>query len=492
MLTTRSILLMAVAAIGFPATSVANPSADQELEQLIAGLGRAPVTSNQRVELLWDPSTALERRIELLSGAEHHILLSVLQWYDDPSGRRFLDHFTEVVRTRRAADPGFAALVLFDGTTAAFGTPLARIARELREAGAEVRQFNAPFFAGATPVFEARLHDKMLVVDGRRVILGGRNLADRYLDPFDSWRDCDVLVEGPAAQEAQMHFLKAWATARYLKQAQRLLAPHETTIAQIRSLWRSGRWCNGTTPLEPYLNDAFFPPVEAGDLPHRVAVLYDNSLVWPTAPTAHLLAELLDRAQHSVDVMTPFPNLTRELTDAVLRATGRGVRVRLLVNDEHAMVRDSVFWIAILPTLIELVEGGVEVWAWQGNRDLLSESARQECVPERLPGRSVHAKLVRIDDRVGIVHSSNFNYRSTHYNTEAGVLVLDPGFVHTLEGLFDELIADRDRSFACTSETGTVPIEVHTLTRINESRLPDLRRQLGRLQGFVDSMSLMW
>jgi len=225
-----------------------------------------------------------------------------------------------------------------------------------------------------------------------------------------------------------------------------------------------------------------------------VAILYDNSLVWPVAPTARLLEALLDRAQVAVDIMTPFPNLTRELTDSLIRAVDRGVRVRVLVNDEQAMVRDSVFWLAILPTLIELVEGGVEVWAWQGNQPLLTEADRRGCSPPVLPGPSLHAKLVRIDDRVAIVHSSNFNYRSVYYNTEAGAVVLDPVFVHSVTELFEELISHRVRPFSCIDDNdgGIALIEVTTMTRIDADRLPELRDQLSLMSRFVDSMSMLW
>ena len=44
-------------------------------------------------------------------------------------------------------------------------------------------------------------------------------------------------------------------------------------------------------------------------------------------------------------------------------------------------------------------------------------------VTDTLPPIALHGKLARIDDDLTIVHSSNFNIRSTHYNTEAGLAV---------------------------------------------------------------------
>ena len=51
------------------------------------------------------------------------------------------------------------------------------------------------------------VHEKMLVVDGARAIVGGRNLEDRY---FTNWIDLDLLVEGPVVRDIQEGFLRSW------------------------------------------------------------------------------------------------------------------------------------------------------------------------------------------------------------------------------------------------------------------------------------------
>jgi phosphatidylserine/phosphatidylglycerophosphate/cardiolipin synthase-like enzyme len=156
------------------------------------------------------------------------------------------------------------------------------------------------------------------------------------------------------------------------------------------------------------------------------------------------------------------------------------------------MVRDSVFWLAILPTMIQLIDGGVEVWAWQGNQPLLTAASELGCTPPTLPGASLHAKLVHIDNRVAMVHSSNLNYRSVHYNTEIGAILLDPPLVAEVAQIFDDLVEGRSRRFECLGDAGEQAIEMRTLVRMDAARVPELRAQLGGLSRFVESMSLLW
>lgn len=54
---------------------------------------------------------------------------------------------------------------------------------------------------------------------------------------------------------------------------------------------------------------------------------------------------------------------------------------------------------------------------------------------------ALHAKSIVIDDRFGMVGSHNFDPRSDHYNTEAGVIVYDAAFARALR---DEIMRDTE------------------------------------------------
>lgn len=460
---------------------------EESLADLVARLGKTRWTANNRIELLADPRRAWEARLDLLESAESHIFISTFSWHYDNWGKRFREALVEVRRQRSLENPDFAVFCLADA--AAIGM-FNRSFDELRRAGADVRSYHRSSW-GMAPIYDGRMHDKIIIADGRQAIVGGRNYSDIYYDPQHWWLDFGVYVEGAAVWDLQMIFLKAWEISTDLVRAHRFVLPIETIERRIRSLWGTGRFPGGRSPLERYLNDRFFPAYESPPGDVRVAVLYDNSIVWERAPTAVLLIELVNRAKSEIDIMTPFPNFEVELADAIVRARERGVHVRLVVNDQAAALRVGPVLKSSFPTLIRLVEAGVEVWGWNDNPKLHAEVAETECAPEIVPPVGLHGKVVRIDDELTIVHSSNFNIRSTYYNTEAGVAVLDRGFNHRVKSLLDGLLTLRDFELGCSNGDRQVLVD-KLVNRLNSDDVADMRRKLGHRQYFLDGMNLLW
>jgi phosphatidylserine/phosphatidylglycerophosphate/cardiolipin synthase-like enzyme len=240
-----------------------------------------------------------------------------------------------------------------------------------------------------------------------------------------------------------------------------------------------------------HLNERFFPAYEAPPGDVQVAVLYDNSMVWDRAPTAALLVELVEAAETEIDIMTPFPNFESVLTDALIEALERGVRVRIFTNDREAAIRGGWIRLAAFPTLIELVEAGAEVLAWKANPKLLSRVAEAECAPAIMPPVALHGKVVRVDDELTIVHSSNFNIRSIFYNTEAGVAVLDHDFNRQMEELLDGLVTLTNFEIPCTNSDRQVVVD-QLVKRLGSDDVTAMRSQLGGQQRFLDGMSMLW
>jgi len=204
-----------------------------------------------------------------------------------------------------------------------------------------------------------------------------------------------------------------------------------------------------------------------------------------------LLIELVNRAEIAVDLMTPFPNFEPELTDALIRASERGVRIRLIVNDQAVALRVGPILKSSFPTLIRLVEAGIEVWGWKANSDLLAEVSGSECAPTILPPVALHGKILRVDDNLTIVHSSNFNIRSTYHNTEAGLAILDRGFNRRVKRLLDGLLTLKDFDLACTNGERQPMID-QLVNRLGEDDVSDMRAKLGNRQYFLDGMSVLW
>lgn len=115
------------------------------------------------------------------------------------------------------------------------------------------------------------------------------------------------------------------------------------------------------------------------------------------------LIELLDGAQSTVELESPWLVPSRAVRAAFDRAVERGVRVRVLTNS--LAVTDSLLTYAgyaIRKT--RLARRGVELWEYAG----------PECL---------HSKTGVFDDRVVVVGSFNLDPRSEHLNSEVAVVV---------------------------------------------------------------------
>src|SRR5205807_1806729 len=81
----------------------------------------------------------------------------------------------------------------------------------LRDEGVHVRTYH-PFDLRHPSWMLHRMHEKVIVVDGKRYITGGRNLAESYFGRGRdiNYRDLDIYVDGPSAADAERRFEQVW------------------------------------------------------------------------------------------------------------------------------------------------------------------------------------------------------------------------------------------------------------------------------------------
>ena len=463
-------------------------AADQEtIEELVTRVGRARWTYDNSVELLADPRVAWQVRVDMAREARHHLLISVFSWHNDEYGRAFRTILGETLEERQAAGAAITVRILVDASALGQFSPSFSA---LERSGAKARGFNRSGW-GMTPLYAGRMHDKIMVVDGREAIVGGRNFSDDYYDPEHWWLDFGVKVQGSAVDDLQMIFLKSWEFTEFNRKPGRFLLPQEMLLDDMRTFWSTGRYPGGKSPLKRFMTTAYFPGWKEAPGSVPVAILYDNPMLRSRAASTDLVTALAGRAINRIDLMTPFPNFPSELTDALTAAAERGVRVRLFANDSESAIRGGPFLLAAYPTLIRLIEAGAEVWAWRANEQVLAQIAEGGCELPLSPPLALHGKLVLVDDEISIIHSSNFNIRSTYYNTEAGAVVLDGAFNRELSDLLDDLVEFRDVEMSCAGGNGhlEIPALVH---RLGPEDIPEMKEELGDKQRFLDAWSVAW
>ncbi|HEY7792217.1 MAG TPA: phosphatidylserine/phosphatidylglycerophosphate/cardiolipin synthase family protein [Vicinamibacterales bacterium] len=156
-------------------------------------------------------------------------------------------------------------------------------------------------------------HRKILLIDGRTAIVGGRNIADHYRG--DEWRDADVLIEGPSAAALTPLFEAAWS---------------------------------GTPP-----------PSEAGHWRDHVPGRAAADAIAVAALTT------IEHARDSIDIELAYLVLPHAVCEALARAAARGVRVRVLTNSAASTDLWFTVWGAHA-CMRRLAAAGCQVQARQG------------------------------------------------------------------------------------------------------------------------------
>ncbi len=151
--------------------------------------------------LIDDPMLALKVRCHWIRHARERIQAQYYSWEEDSSGKLLLSELLHAARR------GVKVQLLVDDLYAGDNRFLEMVAHY---PGIEVRLFNPFWLRGWRPLalllegllsfrrINHRMHNKLLLVDGKQALIGGRNIGDRYfgLDPQAPFVDLDLACQG--------------------------------------------------------------------------------------------------------------------------------------------------------------------------------------------------------------------------------------------------------------------------------------------------------
>jgi cardiolipin synthase len=303
-------------------------------------------------------------------------------WEPDSIGQRFRDALVA------AAGRGVRVRVLYDAVGSgsvgkAFWKPLA-------DSGGHVLPFN-PVRLTRTSINFAnfRTHRKIAVCDGSVGLLGGINLhepASATRSGSNAWRDAHVLIEGEPVRRLQRLVLENWV------------------------------YSGGSFTLTPENLAQYFPPVSLAAPPQSLAYVQvlasgpDDE----RAPIHAFFLAAISTARKRVWIETPYLIPDEPLEAALRIAVLRGVDVQVIVPREG----DSRLVTAASHTYCEsLGKAGVQVY---------------EYGPPML-----HAKVMLIDETVGLVGTANMDNRSFRLNFEVAAAFYDAATIGRIAARFD-------------------------------------------------------
>ena len=156
--------------------------------------------SRNQIQLLERGEEALEARLNLISRAKESIDVEYYIYNTDLAGKIFT---RELVK---AAQRGVKVRILVDKLMALSGLSSYH-AKVFNDYGIELKYYNTALLIKVSTI-HYRNHRKLLVIDGKEAITGGRNIGNDYynLDHKFNFEDRDVLIKGPIVKSMKDSF----------------------------------------------------------------------------------------------------------------------------------------------------------------------------------------------------------------------------------------------------------------------------------------------
>ncbi|TIP03389.1 MAG: phosphatidylserine/phosphatidylglycerophosphate/cardiolipin synthase family protein [Mesorhizobium sp.] len=261
-------------------------------------------------------------------------------------------------------------------------------------------------------------HIKMLATlaeePGRsRVIIGGRNIHDGFLFhwPVDLIRYPDLEQYGKT-DGFSLNYYSNWSDFDMEIADQ---ATVETLAAHLSTIWLRDADTNLSRPFSIPVRSIAAP---RGVARHFISVPYEDG----HALEAYFV-ELIDTAEHRIEIVNPYLNLTPDIARAFDRALARGVKIDVVGRIDLKGDIGGRFLTALNKLFVEKY----------GDRINIREFKAPDVV--------LHSKIMMIDQRLVAISSVNLNNRSFFHDSENGMVVLDPAFYARMKPIYQDYVA---------------------------------------------------
>ena len=355
------------------------PDSDEFLH-VIQSICQATIHSNNKVEILTNGAQFYPAMRDAILAAESSVNMEAYIFRRGDAADMLIPAMVERARA------GVEVRLTLDavGSAFMFGTPL----RRLRAAGCKVHFYQTVTWYRFHRL-NNRTHRELLVIDGRVAFTGGAGVADQWLKPQHrrpAWRDTMVRIEGPIVAALQGVFAENWLE------------------------------CCGEILTSPRQ----WPALKEAD--GAQAMIVKSSPSDRSTASRVVFQMLIEGAVGCIDIQTPYFLPDKALRRALLRASSRGVRVRVIVPGKYSDQR--LVRLASRRMYRELLEGGVHLFEYR-------------------PAMT-HVKALLVDDVWAVVGTTNVDNRSFEHNDEVNVAFRESDVTGRLRRDFESDLAASD------------------------------------------------
>jgi phosphatidylserine/phosphatidylglycerophosphate/cardiolipin synthase-like enzyme len=453
---------------------------------------------------------SLALRINLIRSAQKSITIQTFSWEFDEVGKFILWELIQANQRR-----GVEVKLLIDHMFNEHEPQIIAFLSSL-SSNFQIKYFN-PSAKKLSPTFienisdltvdfhdhNARLHNKLLLIDNAFVVTGGRNINNHYFDQVIglNYKDRDVFVVLPNSKEILKCVDLYWnskhaISTRELLDVNQLLIDESFSKSKQKNRffdYELFQELSLNANNENFINDLFVNSLTEVE---RVEWIYDlpdkveRAPVSGSAVTERLFA-LMKVAESEIFIQSPYVVLSEDVQKAFIELKKKKNSVSVVISTNSLAATDN--WVTYAANYQEkrvyLEDLNLEMWEFKPIPSDISRMMSYEKLLTRYPfkrelpfhgvssfkinkslpiieatrslseirsrGRknphlqtapflSLHAKSFVIDEKVAFIGSYNLDPRSEIYNTELGVIIHDEVFSCKLKQSIQQDILPRN------------------------------------------------
>ena len=362
-------------------------------------------TSPDRVKAIGDPTDALAVRLSMIRAAEDYVDVVYYAIDTDDSSQAFLSELVD------AADRGVKVRLMVDGK---MGGLLKKYRRALAShPNIEFGRYNPVKIYRPWTLFEG-LHDKIILVDNKYALTGGRNVGDPYFALANpqaaNKHDWDIFMVKRASGGplSVVDALEAYYEDLWTNKLNRRVKAKKSDPEKIQELLTDGR--KFLADKGDFYDRSVSDFVDSAFSAKRIKVFHNPLEARFGKNEAWVLNDLTDltkEARTSAMVETPYATGTKPIMD-FLSVLGQDLDTTFITNSLY-----SANNIMASPNYLfqrkKFLATGINIYEYLGEE-------------------SIHGKALVFDDQITIVGSFNMDSRSVNLNTETMVVVDSPDF----------------------------------------------------------------
>jgi cardiolipin synthase C len=412
-----------------------------------------------QVKILDSGREALLHRVQMIRSAKKSILLQTFIWTDDECGRIMIHELGQAAK--RGVKVRIICDHLFSNQDSSSLAAISRIknleVKIYNPAGNRVKPIPLQLMIKSIGQFHKvnqRMHNKLIMVDSRDAICGGRNIENTYYDNALglNFKDLDVAVRGPVTASMKKSFEQFWSSPISLplvslKDVSEKL--HESTplnlelgknklYSVLSQLLSNYNWNDGFLEVDKV---AFF-----SDMPGK----NDSKGFHGGSRLNNIIVNAVKNAKERIWIQSPYvvmsakaqkilteiraQNEALEITISTnsLAATDSWQTYAFLYKQKKVLIGDlgiKMYEFKPLPTdLFKIMPNYSQLLQQMNGTNSLTKKQWQEGDVTRYPRLCLHSKCMLTDDDFSFVGSYNMDPRSANLNTELSVVIIDKNF----------------------------------------------------------------